>query len=42
MCGTQRHSKENRPFVSVSRNGQVLPEVKNVIVIIAKHRIGIA
>ena len=26
-----RFSKENRPFVSVSKNGQLLPEVKEVI-----------
>jgi hypothetical protein len=32
-----RDSRENRPFVSVSRNGQLLPEVKEVIAIAAKH-----
>src|SRR4029077_6030320 len=32
-----RYSKENRPFVSVSRNGELLPEVKAVIGVIAKH-----
>jgi hypothetical protein len=31
-----RFSKENRPFVSVSRNGDLLPEVKTVIGVIAK------
>jgi hypothetical protein len=31
-----RFSKENRPFVSVSRKGELLPEVKTVIGIIAK------
>jgi hypothetical protein len=31
-----RFSKENRPFVSVSRNGELLPEVKTVIGVIAK------
>ena len=32
-----RYSKENRPFVSVSRNGELLPETKAVIASIAKH-----
>ena len=32
-----RYSKENRPFVSVSRNGELLPETKAVIGVIAKH-----
>jgi uncharacterized protein DUF6282 len=32
-----RYSKENRPFVSVSRNGQPLPETTAVIGVIAKH-----
>jgi len=32
-----RYSKENRPSVSVSKNGQLLPEVKQVIAVIAKH-----
>jgi hypothetical protein len=32
-----RYSRENRPFVSVSRNGQLLPEVKEVIGLVAKH-----
>jgi hypothetical protein len=31
-----RFSKENRPFVSVSRSGDLLPEVKTVIGVIAK------
>src|SRR5262249_50400846 len=31
-----RFSKDNRPFVPVSRNGQLLPEVKEVIGAIAK------
>ena len=34
-----RYSKENRPFVSVSRNGQLVPEVKEVIAIIAKRNL---
>jgi len=37
-----RYSKENRPFVSVSRNGQLLPETKAVIALIAKHRLVLA
>jgi hypothetical protein len=32
-----RYSKEQRPFVSVSRNGQLLPETKAVMAAIAKH-----
>jgi hypothetical protein len=32
-----RFSKESRPFVSVSRSGQLLPEVTQVIGLIAKH-----
>jgi len=32
-----RFSKENRPFVSVSRNGELLPGTKAVIAAIAKH-----
>ena len=32
-----RYSKENRPFVSVSGNGELLPAVKQVIALIAKH-----
>jgi len=32
-----RTSKEQRPFVSVSRGGVLLPEVKQVIALIAKH-----
>jgi hypothetical protein len=37
-----RYSKENRPFVSVSRNGELLPEVKEVIGLIAKHNLILA
>jgi hypothetical protein len=37
-----RFSKENRPYVSVSRNGELLPEVKQVIGIIAKHDLVLA
>src|SRR6186997_3085953 len=32
-----RYSKENRPFVRVSRNGELIPEVKEVVALIAKH-----
>jgi hypothetical protein len=37
-----RYSKENRPFVSVSRNGELLPETKAVIAAIAKHGLVLA
>jgi hypothetical protein len=37
-----RYSKEDRPFVSVSRNGELLPEVKDVIAIIAKNQLTLA
>jgi len=30
-------SKENRPFAAVSKNGQLLPEVKQVIALCARH-----
>ena len=32
-----RFAKENRPFVSVSRNGELLPAVRDVIALVAKH-----
>lgn len=32
-----RYSHENRPFVPVSRGGQLLPEVREVIALAAKH-----
>jgi len=32
-----RYSKENRPFVRVSKDGQLVQEVKDVISVIAKH-----
>src|SRR6266699_5729446 len=35
-------SKENRPFVSVARSGELLPEVKQVISVIAKHGLVLA
>jgi hypothetical protein len=34
-----KFSKENRPFVSVSKNGQLLPEVRDVIALVAKNRL---
>ncbi len=34
-----RYSKENRPFVAVSKNGDLLPEVKQVIALVAKHNL---
>jgi len=37
-----RFSKENRPFVSVSRNGELMPETKAVIAAIAKHNLVMA
>ena len=37
-----RTSKENRPFVSVTRNGELLPEVKEVIAVIAKRDLVLA
>jgi hypothetical protein len=37
-----RSSKENRPFVSVSANGDLLPAVKQVIALIAKHGLVLA
>src|ERR1700694_4570943 len=32
-----RYSKENRPFVSVAKEGRLLPEVEQVIDLVAKH-----
>ena len=37
-----RFSKEDRPFVSVSRGDALLPEVKEVIGLIAKHQLTMA
>ena len=37
-----RYAKESRPFVSVSRDGQLLPAVKEVIGIIARHNLVLA
>ena len=37
-----RYSKANRPSVSVARNGQLLPETKAVISVIARHGLVLA
>ena len=37
-----RFSKENRPFVSVSRGGELLPATKDVIAVIAKRGLALA
>ncbi len=37
-----RYNKENRPSVAVSKNGQLLPEVKQVIAMIAKYNLVMA
>jgi Family of unknown function (DUF6282) len=37
-----RFSKEKRPFVSVSRNGRLLPEVLEVLKVIAKEKLALA
>ena len=34
-----KFSKENRPFVSISKNGQLLPEVEEVIRLAAKYQL---
>jgi hypothetical protein len=34
-----KYSKENRPYVSVSKDGKLLPEVREVIALVAKHRL---
>lgn len=34
-----RYSKESRPFVSISKGGELLPEVKEVIAIVAKRHL---
>jgi len=34
-----RYSRENRPFVPVARNGQLLAEVKQVIALCARHQL---
>ena len=37
-----RYSKQDRPFVRVAQNGQLLPETKQVIAVIAKHNLVLA
>ena len=37
-----RYSKEKRPFVAVSRGGELVPEVREVIALIAKHGLVLA
>jgi hypothetical protein len=37
-----RYSKQDRPFVRVSQNGQLLPETRHVIAVIAKHNLVMA
>jgi Family of unknown function (DUF6282) len=37
-----RYSKENRPFVRVAQDGQLLPATKQVIAVIAKHNLVMA
>ena len=37
-----RYNKESRPFVSVSRGGQLLPNVNEVIAIVAQHDLALA
>jgi hypothetical protein len=34
-----KYSKQNRPYVSVSKDGQLLPAVKDVIALVAKHQL---
>src|SRR5688572_5025971 len=37
-----RYSKQSRPFVSVSKGGELLPAVKEVVGLIAKHNLVLA
>jgi hypothetical protein len=37
-----KYSKESRPFVSVAKDGALLPEVREVISLIAKHNLTLA
>jgi hypothetical protein len=34
-----RDSKENRPFISVVKNGELVPQVKQVIAAVARHKL---
>ena len=38
----RRNTKSNLPFTSVSRNGELLPEVKEVLAVIAKNKLVLA
>ena len=40
--GVRRSSAPNRPFVAIARNGQLLPETKEVLAIIAREDIALA
>jgi hypothetical protein len=40
--GVRRSSNPNRPFVPIARNGQLLPETKEVLAIIAREDIALA
>ncbi len=40
--GVRRSSTPNRPFVAIARNGQLLPETKQVLSIIAREDIALA
>jgi hypothetical protein len=37
-----KYNKERRPFVAVSRNGQLLPQVGEIIAIVAQHDLALA
>ena len=37
-----RHSGEKLPFVTITRNGKLLPEVNEVLALIAKHKLTLA
>jgi len=37
-----RYSKESRPFVAVSKDGQLLPEVKEVLAIVGRNKLTLA
>jgi hypothetical protein len=37
-----KYEKSNRPFVSIARNGQLLPEVKEVLSMIARNNLALA
>jgi len=37
-----KYEKSNRPFVSIARNGQLLPEVKEILTMIARNNLALA